>query len=136
MTEDLFAGDPSPIDPTRVRTVPQHQAKRKRMARNKGDGSAYQKQRQLPSELSTLSELPLNILNRIQKIASPETLTTSPSDKGQGDTVKSLGPSDPSIEGQLSWHLRRYENRGRSNEQFLDIPRRLFLASIAGLYIY
>jgi hypothetical protein len=95
--------------------------------------------------MSALSTLPSNILDRLHRIAGLETLTTlesclrtkrrSPSNKELGGPLKTPNPLDTSIAGQLSWYQLQYKNRGTSNKQFPEVPRRLFLANIAGLYL-
>lgn len=143
MIEFFFAEASSRNDPTRVHAAPRHQAERKCTDYCGMDGSTHQGQ--LPAEMSALSTLPPDILDRLHRIADPETLTTlesclrakrrSPSNNEPGGPLKTPDPSDTSIAGQLSWYQFQYENRGTSNEQFPEVPRRLFLANIAGLYL-
>jgi hypothetical protein len=107
--EFFFVEASSYNDPTRVHAILRHQVERKCIEHCRIDGSIHQGQ--LPAEISALSTLPSDILDRLYRIAGLETLTIlesylrtkrrSPSNKELGGLLKTPNPLDTSIVGQL-----------------------------------
>jgi hypothetical protein len=92
--------------------VPRAQAERKRKRKRPADYVLIY-QGQLASETATLSAVPPDVLDKLNRIAGPEALTQlwhflwakrgSPSNKEPEDILETSGP-DTSIGGQLRRH--------------------------------
>jgi hypothetical protein len=106
------------------------------------DGSAYPA---LAGRMEALSDLSDKTRDKFHRIAGPETVATlwyylraqrcSPANEQRRATLKTTCPFDTSIKEQLSRYQRQYKNMETPNEHFTELPRRLYFAKIAGLYI-
>lgn len=143
VTKICFANTP-PINLTRARTAPE-QTKRKRKTYCEIDNQEHQERRIPAGKMEALSNLSAKTLGKFQRIAGPEILSTlwyylrakrcSLRNKQPGPSVGAPDPLDASVEGQLSRYHLQYRSIKTSNAYFAEVPRRLYLAKIAGLYI-
>ncbi len=146
LTTEFDIAESSHNYPTQVNTVPRQQAERKR--KRPASGVSIH-QGQLASETDTLSTIPHDILDKWNRIASPEALTQlwhclwakrgSPSNKEPESIFKTSDPSDTSIEGQLRRYQLQYQKGSKGtlkkHKQLANVPWRLYLANIIGFYL-
>jgi hypothetical protein len=140
ITKVCFA-EPPLLNPSRIRTT-RGQTKRKRIICSESGGSPHLP---LAGKMEALSDLSDKTMDKFRRIAGPEIVATlwyhlraqrcSPSNKQPRAILKNTHPFDTSIEGQLSGYQLEYENTETSNENFIELPRRLYFAKITGLYM-